>query len=102
MEGVVGNGFRNGNGRYQWCTATEGRICVVLARRARDTRQSGMGISQLSSMSINPPQPVYILLKPTTAGLLFRTLTGTTRCLENSFLCLTYIAETHDVGDGTD
>ena len=32
-----------------------------------------------------------ILLKPTTAGLVFRTLTGTARCLENSFLCLTYI-----------
>ena len=37
------------------------------------------------------------LLKPTTAGLVFRTLTGTRRCLENSFLCLTYIAETLDV-----
>jgi len=46
--------------------------------------------------------PVCKLLKPTTAGLVFRTLTGTTRCLENSFLCLTYIAETQDVGDGTD
>ena len=32
---------------------------------------------------------------------MFRTLTGTTRCLENSFLCLTYIAETLVVGDGT-
>ena len=41
------------------------------------------------------------MLKPTTAGLVFRTLTGTTWCLENSFLCLTYIAETLVVGDGT-
>jgi len=40
-------------------------------------------------------------LKPTTAGLVFRTLTGTTMCLENSFLCLTYIAETLVVGVGT-
>ena len=37
------------------------------------------------------------MLKPTTAGLVFCTLTGTNRCLENSFLCLTYIAETLDV-----
>ena len=36
----------------------------------------------------------FTLLKPTTASLVFRTLTGTNRCLENSFLCLTYIAET--------
>ena len=42
-----------------------------------------------------------LLLKPTKAGLVFRTLTGTTRRLENSFLCLTYIAETLVVGDGT-
>jgi len=42
---------------------------------------------------------VYNVLKPATAGLVFRTLTGTTRCLEKSFLCLTYIAETLDVGD---
>ena len=41
------------------------------------------------------------MLKPTMAGLVFRTLTGTTRCLENSFLCLTYIAETLVVRDGT-
>ena len=32
---------------------------------------------------------------------MFRTLTGTTRCLENSFLYLTYIAETLVVGDRT-
>ena len=32
---------------------------------------------------------------------MFRTLTGTTRCLEKSFLCLPYIAETLVVGDGT-
>ena len=37
------------------------------------------------------------MLKPTTAGLVFRTLTGTNRCLENSFLCLTYIPGTLDV-----
>ena len=36
-------------------------------------------------------------LKPLTASLVFRALTGTTLCLENSFLCLTYIAETLDV-----
>ena len=41
------------------------------------------------------------MLKLATAGLVFRILTGTTRCLENSFLCLTYIAETLVVGDGT-
>ena len=35
-----------------------------------------------------------LVLKPTTASLVFRTLTRTHRCLENSFLCLTYIAET--------
>lgn len=57
--------------------------------------------------SLNPEQCVrqlekYLVLKPTTAGLVFRTLTRTTRRLENSFLCLTYIAETLDVGDGTD
>ena len=37
------------------------------------------------------------MLKPTTASLVFRTLTGTNRCLVNSFLCSTYIAETLDV-----
>src|ERR1700759_4572051 len=42
-----------------------------------------------------------LLLKPTTAGLVFRTLTGTTRCLEHSILCLTYIAETLVVRDRT-
>ena len=41
------------------------------------------------------------MLKPTKAGLVFRTLTRTIRCLENSFLCLTYIAETLVFGDGT-
>ena len=41
------------------------------------------------------------VLKPTRAGLVFRTLTGTARCLENSFLCLTYIVETLVVRDGT-
>ena len=35
------------------------------------------------------------------AGLVLRTLTGTTWCLDNSFLCLTHIAETLGVGDGT-
>ena len=44
---------------------------------------------------------LVILLKPTMAGLVFRTLTETTRCLENSFLCFTYIAETLVLGDGT-
>jgi len=39
------------------------------------------------------------VLKPTRAGLVFRTLTGMTQCLENSFLRLTSIAETLDVGD---
>ena len=38
-----------------------------------------------------------VLLKPTTASLVLRTLTRTNRCLENSFLCLTYIVETLDV-----
>ena len=33
--------------------------------------------------------------------LVFRTLTGTTRCFENSFLCFTFTAETLVVGDGT-
>ena len=42
------------------------------------------------------------LLEPTTAGLVFRTLTETTRRLENSFLRLTYIAETPGVGDRTE
>ena len=42
------------------------------------------------------------MLKPTIADPVFPTLTGTTWRLENSFLCLTYIAETLDVGDGTD
>ena len=41
------------------------------------------------------------VLKPTMAGPVFRTLTGTARCLENSFLCLTYIVETLVVRDGT-
>ena len=44
---------------------------------------------------------ILIMLKRTTAGLVFRTLTGTTRCLENSFLCVTFVAETLVVGDGT-
>ena len=42
------------------------------------------------------------LLKPTTAGLVFRTLTRMTRRLESSFLRLTYIVEALDVGDGID
>ena len=37
------------------------------------------------------------LLKPTTASLVFRTLTGTNRCLENPLLRLTHTAETPDV-----
>ena len=44
----------------------------------------------------------HFLFGPATAGLVCRTLTGTTGRLENSFLCFTYIAEILDVGDGTD
>ena len=44
---------------------------------------------------------MIILLKPTMAGIVFRTFTGTTWRLENYFSCLTSMAETLAVGDGT-
>ena len=40
-------------------------------------------------------------MKPTTAGFVLRTLTGTTSCLANYVLCLVYIVETLVVTDVT-
>ena len=74
----------------------------MAAPTGRLQRYSHLSVdSRASSESFLHTGFLSFLLKPTTAGLVFRTLTGTTRCLENSFLCLTYIAETLVIRDGT-